>query len=452
MPTAAPAIPDPARLFVRIMPNFRRSLTWVTLVAFLAASSGLGGCAAARRNRQGDEGVAAYFGGDYARAKELLQPLTEVPDANYVLNNLRLGEAALTNGDLDTAERAYYRAYETLNAAGVNNAARSAATVLFNENVRIWLGEPYERAIANFQLGLIYYMKGQFDNARGAFENSLFKLRRYANEADEKSDYTEQESTFAVAYLMLGRSWQRLGREDLAADSFRKAVELDPSLGAAADPELNARSNVLVVIEWGRGPEKVQEGVGGVAFASATGNAPRLPLPRVQVDGRSLRLGPVATPAVDTNVMALQRRWQTTDTFRAVKAVAGTGLLYGGLVAADYGLNSRNQDVAIAGAVAVGVGALLALSSTPDTRQWEMVPRTIYVLPLVLEPGRRDVTVSLPDAMGYGEVAHQFRNVPVPSQGDVTLYTRLMRNGPSVTDFAVPPKPELDTDSTDSDD
>ena len=427
------------------MTRFRKSLALLTLVLFLVGATG---CAAARRNRQGDEGVAAYFAGDYQKSKELLQPLTEIPDANYVLNNLRLGEAALTNGDLDTAERAYYRAYETLNAAGVNNAARSAATVLFNENVRIWLGEPYERAVANFQLGLIYYTKGQYDNARGAFENSLFKLRRYANEADQQSGYTEQESTFAVAYLMLGRSWQRLGREDLAADSFGKAVELDPSLREAADAETNARSNVLVVAEWGRGPEKVQEGAGGVAFASATLNTPRLPLPRVRVDGRPLRLGGLATPAIDTNVMALQRRWQTTDTFRAVKAVAGTGLLYGGLIAADAGLNSRNQDVAIAGAVAAGVGALLALSSTPDTRQWEMVPRTIYVIPLTLEPGTRDVTVSLPDPLGYGEVAHEFRNVPVPTSGDVTLYTRLLRLGPDVTDFAPasPQKPEVDTD------
>ena len=434
------------------MTRFRRSLTWVTLFAFLAGSTG--GCAAARRNRQADDAVSAYFGGNYARAKQLLEPLTDVPDANYVLNNLRLGAAAMTNGDLDTAERAYYRAYETLNAAGVNNAARTAATVLFNENVRIWLGEPYERAVANFQLGLIYYMKGEYDNARGAFENSLFKLRRYADAGDENSDYREEESTFAVAHLMLGRAWQRLGRDDLAGESFGKAADLDPSLRAVADPALNARSNVLVVLEWGRGPEKVQEG-SGVAFASVGARGPGLPLPQLSADGRPLAVADLARPTVDTDVMALQRRWQTTDTFRAVKAVAGTGLLYGGAIAVDQGLRSRNNDVAVGGAIAVGVGALLALSSTPDTRQWEMVPRTIYVIPLSLPPGTHDVTASLPDPSGYGVISHQFLNVPVPfGNRDVTLYARMLRLAPDATDFAAPreSRPEVDTDLADSED
>ena len=423
--------------------SLRRLLTLALIATTLAGPLG---CAASRRNRQAEAGVSAYYAGDFEQAQQLLQPLTEIPDSNYVLNNLRLGEAALTAGDLDAAERAYYRAYETLNSAGVNNAARTAATVLFNEKVRIWLGEPYERAVANFQLGLVYYLKADYANARGAFENSLFKLRRFADEEDAESDFEEQESTFAVAYLMLGRCHQNLGREDLARQSFKRAVELDPSLAAAADPELNAASNVLLVVAWGRGPEKVAEG-SGLRFATSTVGGGRLPRPRVSVDGLGVEVAERARPTIDTNLMASQRRWQTTDTFRAAKAVAGTGLLYGGLIALDQGARRNNSDAALIGVAAIGLGALLSASSAPDTRQWEMVPRTIYVVPMVVEPGVRDISVALPDAAGSGLLVREFRGVPVPSSGEVALYARMLRSGPSVTTFGA--EPELDTDYTD---
>lgn len=402
-------------------------------------SSTLLGCASSAAERTAEAAVSAYWTGDFERSIELLEPLAHEPDRNYVLNNLRLGEAALAAGDLETAESAYYRAYETLNAAGVNNAARSAATVIVNERVRIWLGEPYERAIANFQLGLVYYLQGDYANARGAFENALFKLRRYADDEDAETNYEEQESTFALAHLMLGRSWQRLGREDLAEEAFVTARSLDPSLEPLTDPELNARSNVLLVVAYGRGPSKVADG-SGIAFAAPY--EPLLPVPRVRVDGAGVATANLATPTLDTNIMARQRRWQTIDTFRAVKAVTGTGMMYGGAVVLDQGLRRERGDTALAGAVILGVGALLTASSSPDLRQWEMVPRTIYVIPMELSPGKRDITVSLPDGYGLREVTHQFRNVHIPAEGEVALYARLLPGRDRVTDFAPPPPEE----------
>ena len=404
----------------------------------MALAGGLG-CAGAKYERQAKQAVMAYHAGDFQGAVAQLQPLAQRADSNYVLNNLRLGEAALAAGDLDTAEAAYYRAYETLNAAGVNNAARTAATLLFNERVRIWLGEPYERAMANFQLGLVYYLQGDYANARGAFENALFRLRRYADEDDAKSRYEEQESTFAVAYLMLGRCWQRLGRKDLAEQNFARAAELDRSLAALADPQLNGRANVLLIVQWGQGPTKVRAG-SGVAFAPPPQSL--LPVPEVRVNGRPALAGPLAVPTIDTQVMARQRRWQTVDTFRAVREVAGVGSLYGGVIVLDQGLRRNNEEAALAGAAMIGLGALLYASSAPDLRQWEMVPRTIYVAPLELPPGEHDVTVSLPDPYGYGSLTHEFRNVPVASDRETSLFVRLMRSTAGVTDFAAPPPVE----------
>lgn len=404
------------------------------LVLFLVlCTSAALGCARTRAERQASRAVSAYFSGRLELAVELLAPLAEHPDRNYVLNNLRLGQAALVAGDLGTAEAAYYRAYETLNAAGVNNPARTAATVLFNESVRIWLGEPYERAIANFQLGVVYYLQRDYANARGAFENALFRLRRYADAEDERKGFIEQESTFAVAYIMLGRCWQRLGREDLASDAFARAGELDPSLGELTDPELHARTNVLLILEWGTGPEKIPQG-SGLIFATA--RSALMPIPRISVDGQPVEMLDVAVPTIDTHIMATQRPWQTTDTYRAIREVAGTGMMVGGVIVLDQGLRKRNEDTALLGAALIGLGALLSASSAPDVRQWEMVPRTIYLVPLDLAPGVHEITVSVPDDAGFGHITHEFRNVLVEQGVETALYARLLRNLAGVSDLA----------------
>ena len=393
------------------------------------------GCASNRAQRQAERAVSAYFAGRPELAVEILEPLAQEPDRNYVLNNLRLGQSALAAGDLAAAENAYYRAYETLNAAGVNNQARTAATVLFNESVRIWLGEPYERAMANLQLGVVYYLRGDYYNARGAFENALFKLRRYADDEDAEAGFEEQESTFAIAYVLLGRTWQRLGRDDLAEENFARARDLDPSLGALADPALHADSNALLILEWGLGPQKVPQG-SGMIFATASG--PLLPQPRVIIDGQPQAVADLTVPTIDTHVMALQRRWQTVDTYRAIREVTGAGMMVGGAVVLDQGLRKDDGETALIGAALIGLGALLNASSAPDTRQWEMIPRTVYLVPLYLEPGVHDITVTIPDEGGFGELVHEFRNVTVAPDRETALYARLLRGHAGVVDYAPP--------------
>ena len=95
--------------------------------------------------------------------------------------------------------------------------------VLVDEKIKVWKGEPFERAMVNFYLGLVYYLRHDYGNARGAFENALFKLRDYNNADDKNTDkYTQTESNFVLADLMLAKSWQQLGREDKADAEFEK--------------------------------------------------------------------------------------------------------------------------------------------------------------------------------------------------------------------------------------
>jgi tetratricopeptide (TPR) repeat protein len=394
-------------------------------IGFILLMSLGAGCASPAE-QQAQRAVSEYFEGNYRAAAETLTPLAKKPDENFVLNNVRLGSSTLVDYDLEDAEDAFLRAYEVINSVGVNNGGRSLGATLVDEKIKIWKGEPYERAMTNFYLGLIYYMHQDYNNARGAFENALFKLRDYADSTDEKSNYSEQESNFVIGLVMVGKCQQKLGREDLAKANFDRARQLRPQLGELADYDRNANSNLLLVVEYGYGPEKVTNRDGAiVGFAPTPGEAGIIPEPRVTIDDRPIDVNGIDRPPIDFLALAQDRRWQSIDTIRAIKSTVGTGLIVGGAGVGAYGVNQRNRDAEIAGLAMIGTGILLKATSHADVRQWEMLPRTVFLLPLHVSPGKHDVTIYFPHSAGLRQT---WRSIDVPEKGEATYYIRMQRS------------------------
>jgi tetratricopeptide (TPR) repeat protein len=390
------------------------------------------GCAASRDEREADLAVADFWAGDYRTAELRLEPLAKKPDENFVLNNLRLGLASLADYNLDEAESALLRAYEVINSVGVNDGGRSLGAALVNERIKIWKGEPFERAMANFYLGLVYYMRHDYGNARAAFENALFKLRDYGSGKTEGDEYRDVESDFALGYLMLGRCWQRLGDEDKARKNFDRAVELRRYLAPLADPAMNQASNLLLVVDYGHGPQKITYDGTIAGFGPRPEQVGLIPPPIVVIDGRPAPMNGEGRPPVDLLALAQDRRWQDIDTIRAVKSTIGTGLIG---VGAFEGLRSRNSSNQLAGLGMVAAGALLKASSQADLRQWAMLPRTTFVLPLRVEPGLHDITVQFPDISGLRQT---WRGLVVPPEGEATYYFHMQRYNPGPFNWPPP--------------
>ncbi len=53
-----------------------------------------------------------------------------------------------------------------------------------------------------------------------------------------------------------------------------------------------------------------------------------------------------------------------------------------------------------------------------------MLPRTVFVIPLQVEPGTRDVTVSFPGVRARADVA---RGLVAPAEGEATYYFHMQR-------------------------
>jgi hypothetical protein len=372
------------------------------------------GCQSAAE-AQADQAVAAYFQGDYEQARTLLDPIARKTDENFVLNNARLGSTTLAEYHLTDAEDAFLRAYEVINSVGVNNGGRSLGAALIDEKIKVWKGEPFERAMVNFYLGLIYYMQHDYGNARAAFENALFKLRDYAD-TDKPDSFTQADSNFVLAYLMLAKSWQRLGEPEKAQSLFDQFVKLRPDLAALADARFNQNANLLLVVEWGQGPRKQTAFDGSiVGFGPKPESAGPIYLPRVIVDGQPVDTEFLARPPVDLLALAQDRRWQDIDTIRAVKSALGSGLIAAGAVESMQ----RNRSQQELGLALIAGGLLLKATSQADIRQWEMLPRTVFLIPLHLTPGAHDVTVQFPGGLGQ-----TWRHLIAPEKTDDTYYIR----------------------------
>jgi tetratricopeptide (TPR) repeat protein len=371
--------------------------------------------------------VTDYQAGDYAMAAKKLEPLADKKDENFALNNLRLGSAELAQYDFQGAEDAFLKAYEVLNSFGVNNGGRTLGAVLVDEKMKVWRGEPFERAMANFYLGLIYYTQHDYNNARAAFENALFKLKDYPDKDDaSKDEFKEADSSFVVATIMLGRCWQQLGRDDLARAQFDAVIKERPDLEPLANYQRNADSNLLLVVEYGHGPERKTTFDGSIlGFTPTPDEVGPIPSPRVEVDGQWENAHVFHEAPFDLLAMAQDRKWQSIDTIRAVKSAIGTGLIAGGAVEGARGLDEsggRQRTDLIVGASLLAAGAMLKATSQSDVRGWDMLPRTVFVIPLHVPPGAHDVTVEF-----RGGLRQTWHGLVAPEHGDDAYLIHMQR-------------------------
>src|SRR5258706_5734190 len=274
--------------------------------------------------------------------------------------------------------------------------------------------------MTNFYLGVIYYIRQDYSNARAAFENSLFKLRDYGEGEAKGDEYRDVESNFSIAYIMLGKCWLKLGNEEKARDIFARVTQLRPDLKALVDGERMERSNVLLIVDSGNGPQKVLEGDNSVvAFEPYPMQVGPVPRPTVRVNGQVLHIPGVGPAPVDLLEMAQDRRWQSIDTIRVIKSVVGTGLM----VAGAYQGTKEHPDAGSAAALLIG-GALLKATATGDVRHWEMLPRSVFIVPLYLPPGTHNVRVSFADGSGQS-----WRGIVAPEHGETAYYIRTSRWG-----------------------
>lgn len=322
-----------------------------------------------------------------------------------------LGTAALCMGDEASAFRAFdgaARVMGTLESSSTENAR----AIFGQEATKTWKGDPYERCMNALYKGLLYWRRGDLDNASACFKRGLL--------ADAWSAEGESQVDFAALSFLLGWVSDRRGKEEQARFSLKEAGDHSPPL-AGIDPRAH---RALVVCDLGLGPRKYATGTGDALVKFEQGAYAECGI-EIAVDGvtcgRSL-------PATDLFHQAVTRGDKVIDGIRKGKAVFKAGTAIAGAILLSEG--SRRHDE---GQIAAGIGLLLLSALTrseADIRCWTLLPGQIQFLPLDLAPGRHRLTVRALDRGGLPLAGwERVFDVEVPTSGDSLYYVRACGEG-----------------------
>ena len=342
--------------------------------------------------------------------------LAAAPKKDKALWEYRLAASALHRDQPDIAKPALDAALATAaaNYGAPNPAAAKSRHLLGREADKPFIGEPYERIMANYYRALLYWADGDLDNARA--------LLRTAQLLD--SDTTDK--TYANDYVLLdyldGLLATKLAPQDPAAGAaaLARARASTAAQNQLRLPDYDPAANVFIFVEYGEGPLKRPGGDNGEKLAYY--------LPPNSCQSASLSIGGSfikLAPYDDLGFQAMTRGGRLMDKILAkknsiekpIKAV-GNGFSKAGAAVATSDAwikDAHNVKDAIGGAlIQFGLAGTLMLASAPfhiassiithksqaDTRCWNNLPRYISFVALNLPPGTHEAQLNFHDPEG----------------------------------------------------
>jgi hypothetical protein len=316
------------------------------------------------------------------------------PPRDRVLWEYRLAAACLRRGDFEQAKRNLDDALLTLGGIyGKDPNAKKARSYFAGENQKTFIGEPYERVMAYYYRGIIYWMDGEPDNARACFRTGELE--------DSSSEGDQYNGDYVLLDYLDGLISDKLGGD--GSDACKRA--LDDCKKFAKPPPYDTKANVLFFIEFGPGPRKYAAGRYHEELHFMVPESPVISA-TILVEGQTINIGPYD----DLGFQATTRGGRVMDhvlankaVFKATTDVAGNAAIVGGAIAASS-RNQTSEEVGL-GLIAAGIiSKVISANTTPaaDVRMWDNLPRYLSFEALELPPGPHTATVQFHGR--YGEV------------------------------------------------
>jgi tetratricopeptide (TPR) repeat protein len=351
----------------------------------------------------------AYYAGRTEEATQRIAELLEKDADGRALYLNERGVLSLDAGRLDDAYRDFNEANQIMEAfEGAN--LQEVGAIMGSEASKIWRGEPYEKSMNAYYLGILGLLRGIDDNARAGFKNAIF--------LDSSNAGEKYQCDFAPAYFLEGFASERLGDTTVAQEDLGKAHELVPD-SPVYHPETSG--NFVVVVDVGRGPTKVATGAHGEAIRFVE-HFERPANVFVVADGKTI--GAAEHAGGDLYFQATTRGGRVFDSILRGKAIyksAARGAGITTLVLANE-LPEKNQT----GALIIGAALLISsflVNSEADTRHWTTLPGEVQLFRGKLAPGTHAIQI-VPSS---GRLAAQSaQTIEVPANGDVVIYARVL--------------------------
>ncbi len=270
--------------------------------------------------------------------------------------------------------------------------AKRSRSYFASEAKKTFLGEPYERAMAYYYRGVLYWMAGERDNARACFRSAQF--------LDSDAEKKEYASDYVLFDYLDGLATAKLGGD--GSEAYRRATNV---VHLATPPPYDLQANVLFFVELGRGPLKYASGEFSEQLRFLPGQS-AAQAARIRCDGQEQ----VVPAWDDLTFQATTRGGRVMDHVLANKAVfkqatdaAGNAAIIGGAILASQQGRHNAVDEVGAGLILAGViSKIVSAATTPaaDVRNWDNLPQLLGFGALCLPSGPQTVSVEFLDAAG----------------------------------------------------
>ncbi len=378
------------------------------------------GCAGRQEFKKKDinkERMKSYLADKPEELKPGFRRILEEGKRNYVLNNMRVGVDAFKLGYHDIAKRRFDNALNHIEAVFADNeTARKARSIWYEEGMKEFKGEPYERAMAYYYRGLLYMMDKDYENARASFKSGIIQ-DAFAEESQHRCD-------FALLLFLEGYCSLKLGAHQMARAAFDEVRKLRPDfIFPPAD------SNLLMIIETGSSPRKLADGVGHEELKFFRGRNIKVKHATLFLDNRKI----VAYPIEDIAWQAMTRGGRPVDKiikgqvqFREAHEKISTTLtdVSSNMLLANP-LSSQAETIggvsAALGIFGVAEMALAARTRTHvDTRYWDNLPDTVHLSWSRAEPMSYELKIKYLDENG-SLVSEEIEKINIPTNDKKNL-------------------------------
>jgi hypothetical protein len=174
-----------------------------------------------------------------------LHAVTNAPPKDKVVWQMITARSALFQEKYDLAEDLLDDVLLSIeNRYGKDKEARKSRKLFQDEADKFFIGEPYERVMAYYYRGILYWMADEPDNARACFRSA--QLQDSDSEENEfRNDYVLMDYLDGLASLKLSTS---------ADSNYMRATN---SSRLAIPPPYRPTDNVLIFADYGVGADQI---------------------------------------------------------------------------------------------------------------------------------------------------------------------------------------------------
>jgi hypothetical protein len=319
--------------------------------------------------------------------------IAEGPAKDKVLWEYRVAAGAMRLDDDAEAKKMLDDALLTLDGIyGKDPNAKKARSYFHSESKKTFIGEPYERVMAYYYRGILYWMDGEPDNARACFRTG---------QLEDSSTNGEYAGDYVLLDYLDGLVSTKLGQD--GSDAYKRATNNCKTI--QPPPPYNSKANVLFFLEYGPGVRKYATGRYHEELRFLVPPSPVYSA-MITVNNQTITVGFYD----DLGFQATTRGGRVMDHVLANKAIfqdvtggVGNAAILGGALTAAASRNSTGQEVGL-GVLAAGLileGVSASTHPAADIRTWDNLPRFLSFAAVQLPPGQYPATVEFRDRNGY---------------------------------------------------